>query len=168
MTVTEQTPDLTEGGKKPWFRRERRAATFQETLSGRMLTIAGLGALLVLVDPKLNIPLTEGVILNIGGTGFSNDLKGMVIGAILVGGFNSIREYWLGATAGGQKASSVVERMAEGAAPAAAKVAEKAIDTIAALPPLPTVSEPAPPSVDGIIPAPKATQTDPSKSDTPT
>jgi hypothetical protein len=101
---------------------EKRAAPhtpFQEKLSSRMLMIAGVGAILVLLDPKMIIPLGADISLRIGGEGFSNDLKGMVIGAILVGGFNSIREFWLGTSVGGQKAADLVGRVAEAAAPAA-------------------------------------------------
>lgn len=104
---------------------ERRAAgPFQERLSLFMVIVAALGAAWVLVDPKLTVPVGD-VVVNLGG-GFSNDLKGAVISAILIGGWSAVKEYWLGSSAGGEKKAEAVSRIAEAAAPAAAAVAERA------------------------------------------
>lgn len=92
---------------------ERRAApAFQEWLSRFMVRTATLGATYVLVDPK--ITLTDqsfAFVMNSGG--FSGDTKGLVVGAILIGGYNSIREFWLGTSKSGQEQSQSMSRIAE-------------------------------------------------------
>lgn len=103
---------------------ERRSSPFQEKLSLFMVIVAALGAAWVLVDPKITLPAGD-VVVSLGG-GFSNDLKGAVISAILIGGWSAVKEYWLGSSAGGEKKAEAVSRIAEAAAPAAAAVAERA------------------------------------------
>lgn len=149
--------DLTEGGKKPWFYVNRRATlTYRESLSNRFVFVAAFGAMFVLLDPRLIIPLGDGVMLKLGGDGFSLDLKGLVIGAILIEGYKAIKEYWFGSTAAGQKTSEVVERMAESAAPAAAAATVAAVAAATGNPaPPPAVPPvtPGPTLPDGSTPA---------------
>lgn len=91
---------------------EKRATPFQEWLSKFMVRTASLGAAYVLVDPRLTATDSSlAFVMNSGG--FSNDLKGMVIGAILVGGFSSVREFWLGTSKGGQEQAASQARIAE-------------------------------------------------------
>lgn len=106
---------------------EKRATIFTQSLSLFMAKVAAAGALLVLIDPKFTLTAFDQTV-TIGGTGFSADLKGLVIGAILIGGWNSIKEYWLGSSAGSEKKSDAIQKMVE-AAPAvtAAAVAAAAI-----------------------------------------
>lgn len=95
---------------------ERRAGRFTETLSMFMVATAALGAFLVLLDPKLTITIA-GQDLALGGDGFSADLKGAVISAILIGGWTAVKEYWLGSSAGSEKKSDTINRLTEGTAP---------------------------------------------------
>ena len=97
---------------------ERRARKFTEQLSMFMVAVAALGAFLVLIDPKFVITVF-GQEIAIGGDGFSADLKGAVISAILIGGWTAVKEFWLGASASGQQQGESIARMAEAAAPAA-------------------------------------------------
>ena len=107
---------------------QRRESDYKERLSSRMLLIACITALFVLLDPKVLIPLgADGQVLSLGGAGFSLDIKGMVIGAIIIEGLKSIKEYWLGTSAGGQKQAESMSRMAE-AAPAVAAAVVAAAD----------------------------------------
>jgi hypothetical protein len=102
----------------PWGRTERRDHPFQEWLSRFMVKVAAIGAFYVLIDPK--VTATDNAfafVMNSGG--FSQDLKGMVIGAILVGGFSSVREFWLGTSKGGQEAAASLARTAEASSPVA-------------------------------------------------
>lgn len=153
-------PDLTQAGKLPWFRRERREAlTYREQLSNKLVYIAGAVAIFVLLDPRLAVPIgTAGTILTLGGDGFSAEIKGVVIGVFLTEGIKKVGEFFLGSTAAGQETSKVVERMAE-------KAPEALKDAVAAAraPPLPeapsgqTAVTPAPPTESqaaaGIVPA---------------
>lgn len=95
---------------------ERRASVFTEKLSMFMVSVAALGAFVVLVEPQIDIT-QYGVKF---GTDFSADLKGAVITAILIGGWTAVKEYWLGSSAGGEKKADTVSRIAEAAAPQAA------------------------------------------------
>lgn len=152
----EEISDLTNGGKLPWFRRERRVAlSYKEALSNRMVRLAGLVAVYIIVDPQIAVPLGDGSFLKFGGTGFSSELKGVVIGIVLSEGYKKISEYWFGNTAAGQKTGETMERMAEAAPVAATKAAEKALDVVASLPPAPAepLVTPAPATAEGIIPA---------------
>lgn len=91
---------------------DRRRSNFTERLSIFMVMVAAGGAFLVLFDPKFTFDF-DGQILTIGGEGFSADLKGAVISAILIGGWTAVKEYWLGASAGGQSQQESVQRIAE-------------------------------------------------------
>lgn len=102
----------------PWSKVDRREHPFQEWLSRFMVKVAALGAFYVLIDPKITATdAAFAFVMNSGG--FSNDLKGMVIGAILVGGFSSVREFWLGTSKGGQEAAASLARTAEASSPVA-------------------------------------------------
>lgn len=97
---------------------ERRASPFTEKLSTLMVVVASLGAFLVLFDPKFTFTFW-GQELTLGGDGFSADLKGAVISAILIGGWTAVKEYWLGSSVGTVKSAETIQRIAE-AAPAPA------------------------------------------------
>lgn len=104
------------------FKPEKRISNrFIETVSLYIITVASLGAAWVLVDPKVSLAFDWGDI-SFGG-GFSNDLKGAVISAILIAGFTAVIAYWLGASDGGRSQSAAVARIAESAAPAAVAAA---------------------------------------------
>ena len=75
--------------------------------------IAALGAAWVLVDPRFVMPITEDISIFIGGEGFSADLKGAVVTLILIGGFTAVKEYWLGSSAGSEKKTDAITRIAE-------------------------------------------------------
>ena len=106
---------------------ERRASHFTEKLSIFMVMVAAGGAFLVLLDPKFTVVVANHTI-TVGGDGFSADLKGAVISAILIGGWTAVKEYWLGASATGQRQSESMSRIAEAAAPAAAAAVAAAQD----------------------------------------
>jgi hypothetical protein len=115
---------------KPAHQPDRRAVSFQEWLSKSMMRTAVAGAAYVLIDPKMTI--TDQAIAFVMNSGaFSSDTKGLIVGAILVGGYNSIREFWLGTSKGGQDAAQAMARVAEAAPTAVAKAAE----TVAAVAP---------------------------------
>lgn len=99
---------------------ERRATRFTERLSLIMCIVAAVGAIIVLLDPKITIIMGGGHKLEMGGEGFSADLKGAVITAILVSGWTAVKEYWLGSSAAGQNQSESMSRIAEASAPTAA------------------------------------------------
>lgn len=92
--------------------RRRTPDRFIEQLSRFMVAIAALGAFMVLLDPKITVTVA-GQVVQFGGVGFSADLKGAVISAILIGGWTAVKEYWLGASASGQKQVESVLRVAE-------------------------------------------------------
>lgn len=96
---------------------ERRAGMFTERLSLFMVSVAALGAFLVLFDPKITLSLAGQDVI-IGGDGFSADLKGAVISAILIGGWTAVKEYWLGSSAGTVKSAETLQRIAEAVPPA--------------------------------------------------
>ena len=84
---------------------ERRAnSRFVEWLSMAILSLSAVGAMIVLIDPIITIVLTSGTTIKLGGTGFSDQLKGAVVAMILVGGFSGVAGYWLGASNQGTKA----------------------------------------------------------------
>jgi len=97
---------------------ERRAGKFTETLSLFMVRVATIGALIVLVDIKFTLTIYEQVVTL--GSGFSADLKGAVITAILIGGWTAVKEFWLGSSAGQQGQAESMSRIAEASAPVAA------------------------------------------------
>lgn len=106
----------------------RAAATFQEWLSRFMVRTAAAGAAWVLMDPRMTVGPEGHVAFVMNSGAFSNDLKGAVISAILIGGFTSVREYWLGASKTGQEQAQSMSRIAE-AAPAAVAAAAGATPT---------------------------------------
>src|ERR1035437_8132651 len=115
---------------------ERRSPVFIEHLSIIIVFFAGLGALLVLIDPVLTLNVIGGNTVKIGGNGFSEQLKGAVVQSLMIGGFTAAVQYWLGSTAGGQRQQETVARIAEASAPstAAAVAATVAASTAAATP----------------------------------
>ena len=89
---------------------------FTERLSLLMVTVASLGAFLVLIDPKLTLQLAGQAIV-LGGGGFSADLKGAVVSLILIGGWTAVKEYWLGSSEGSSQKGEAIARMAEAGVP---------------------------------------------------
>lgn len=109
----------------------RKSSHFVENLSIGILTLSALGALLVLIDPIATIALPAGSSLHLGGSGFSDQLKGMVVATILVGGFSGVIGYWIGASSQGNKAQESVNSIAQLAAPSTvAAVAAAATDKL--------------------------------------
>ena len=100
---------------------DRRTSKFAEKLSMFMVIIAALGAFLVLLDVNFDLIIGNQRI-HIGGEGFSADLKGAVVSLILIGGWNSVKEFWLGSSAGSEKKSDAILKIAE-SAPAATAAA---------------------------------------------
>ncbi len=96
---------------------------FVERLSCILVLVSSLGAMLVLVDPVVVLTTSSGTIFKIGGTGFSDQLKGAVISLILVSGFAAVIAYWLGASNQGGKAQDSVNTIAQAAGPATAAAA---------------------------------------------
>jgi hypothetical protein len=105
---------------------ERRAGRFTERLSMFMCVVAAMGAAAVLLDPKFTFNVA-GQTIAIGGDGFSADLKGAVITAILISGWTAVKEFWLGASASGQNQAESMSRIAEAAAPATAAAVAAAV-----------------------------------------
>lgn len=100
-------------------RSKARPPKFTERLSLFMLRVAAFGAAYVLLDPSVWIKDGKfNFLLNSGG--FSADLKGMVIAAILIGGWTAVKEFWLGASASGQDQAQSMSRIAEASTPAVA------------------------------------------------
>lgn len=98
---------------------ERRAKNFIEKLSWFMAWIAALGGMYVILDPVITFKLSWAEI-KVGGEGFSEQLKGAVVALILVEGWKAVKEFWLGASASGQKQQESITRIAEGSSPAQA------------------------------------------------
>lgn len=103
---------------------ERRSGKFRELLSMFMVVVAAIGGGYILLDPRISFVLTGGTTVELGGEGFSADLKGAVASLILIGGFVAVKEYWLGASASGQNQQEVMGRIAEASAAAPAKPLE--------------------------------------------
>lgn len=102
----------------------RQEGQFREQLSKWMMIVAALGGAYVLLDPQVTFTFWNQTV-KIGGEGFSADLKGAVVSLILIGGFTSVKEYWLGASATGQKQAESMSRIAEASAPAVVAAAVK-------------------------------------------
>lgn len=98
---------------------ERRAGTFAERLSLWVVFIAAIGAFWVLLDPKI-VVAWRGQVFQIGGDGFSSELKGAVITIMLIGGWTAVMGFWLGQSDSGQQQARSMARIAEQSAPAAA------------------------------------------------
>lgn len=115
---------------------EQRKGKFTEVLSLFMVRVATIGAFIVLVDIKFTLTFGEQAVTI--GSGFSPDLKGAVITAILIGGWTAVKEFWLGSSAGQQTQSESISRIAEASAPTAAAAVKAAsngiIPSIAAVP----------------------------------
>lgn len=99
---------------------ERRSGKFTETISLFMVRVAAVGAAIVLIDIKLTITMFDQTVQV--GSGFSADLKGAVITAILISGFTAVKEYWLGSSAGDDKKADSVSRIAEASAPGTSSI----------------------------------------------
>lgn len=93
---------------------------FIERLSTILVVVSAIGAGLVLVDPIFVIQFEGGTAMHVGGSGFSDQLKGAVVMLILVSGFAAVISYWLGASNTGDKAQDSVNVIATAAAPAQA------------------------------------------------
>ncbi len=73
----------------------RKPSKYTERLSSSLLWIAGVGCAWVLLDPVVILPLSDGAVIKLGASGFSNDLKGAVIATVIVGSFVALHKYWL-------------------------------------------------------------------------
>lgn len=163
-------PDLTNGGKLPWFRRERRQKAsesrlqllFTMALSAFLIVASMAGAFLVMLDP-VGIVEINGYPVKIGGEGFAEQMKGAVLTLILIGGFTAVVNFWIRISNQEARAQEATTSIAQAAAPAAAAATQKALEVVAALPPAPIVPiepvvTPAPATPEGIIPAAEVAQ----------
>lgn len=107
---------------------ERRASTFAERLSLWVVFIAALGAFMVLIDMKATVTIS-GQVFQIGGDGFSSELKGAVITIMLIGGWTAVMGFWLGQSDSGQQQARSMSRIAEQAPNVAAAVVAAATGT---------------------------------------
>lgn len=92
----------------------RRRGDFVERFSLLILFGSFLGGFLVLIDPRLTIPISAAT-LQIGGNGFSADLRGAVVQSMLIAGLSAAVGYWLGQSKTRQDTSASVQRIAEAA-----------------------------------------------------
>lgn len=90
---------------------------FVRWLSLTLVIVSSIGAMIVLIDPVITFAVSDGSTIKIGGTGFSDQLKGAVVSLILVSGFAAVIAYWLGASNQGQRAQEQVGTIATTAAP---------------------------------------------------
>jgi ribosomal protein L40E len=98
----------------------RHTGRFIETLSLALVIVSSIGAMIVLIDPVISFATASGTTIKVGGTGFSDQLKGAVVSLILVSGFAAVIAYWLGASNQGAKAQDSVNTIAQSAAPTTA------------------------------------------------
>lgn len=131
---------------------------FVERLTYIVVTFAGFGGLLVMIDPVLTFTLPgDGNSINVGGDGFSEQLKGAVIQTLLIGGWTTALAFWLRITPTEQRQQEAVSRMAESANPAQARAVAAArgpAPSEATLPLNPNAVTPAPMNPEtGVVPA---------------
>ncbi len=111
---------------------DRRRADFVERLSWRVIWISALGAAYVLIDPQISVGWGN-MAMRLGSAGFSADLKGSVITAILVGGFTGAIGYWLGASKSATESNQATARIAEKSSAVAASAVAASAQTPAAI-----------------------------------
>lgn len=92
----------------------RRSGDFIERLSYLLVIGAYIGGFIVLLDIKLTL---SWIAL---GSGFSPEVKGVVLQSMLITGFAAVVAFWLGTTKQGQDQAQSVNKIAEAAAPAQA------------------------------------------------
>lgn len=95
-----------------------------------LIAFSSIGALLVLIDPVISWTFGEGHIIRIGGTGFSDQLKGGVVMLMIVGGFTGLIGFWYGASASSNRQIESMSRIAEAVAPAVAAPKDLKTDTM--------------------------------------
>lgn len=93
---------------------ERRQNDFIEKLSYMLIIGAYIGGFIVLLDIKLT---TSWIVL---GSGFSPEVKGVVLQSMLITGFAAVVAFWLGTTKQGQDQAQSVNKIAEATVPASA------------------------------------------------
>ena len=91
---------------------ERRIPVIQERLSFWVLTLSTLGGFIVLMNPKLTIPLASGT-FTMGGVDFSPDLRGGVVMSMMVAGFVSVIKFWFDTSKSSEAKSNSLARIAE-------------------------------------------------------
>ena len=91
---------------------ERRIPVIQEHLSFWVLILSALGGFIVLMDPKLTIPIASGT-LTMGGVDFSPDLRGGVVMSMMVAGFVSVIKFWFDTSKSSEAKSNSLARIAE-------------------------------------------------------
>lgn len=100
---------------------ERRATQFVERVSLHLMWIAAVCAIVILIDPRLIIPVgSSGWTFALGGDGFSSELKGVIIGIIVGAGITGVSKYWLDASASSNAANKTMSTIAAASAPTAA------------------------------------------------
>lgn len=98
----------------------RRSGDFIERLSILLVAGAFLGGFIVLLDIKFTLTIGQQVI-QVGSSGFSPEVKGVVIQSMLITGFAAVVAFWLGTTKQGQDQAMSVNKIAEAAAPDTAR-----------------------------------------------
>ena len=91
---------------------DRRDPKFTERISMFMVAVATIGAFLILLDPKFTLTV-YGQVINIGGEGFSQELKGAVVTIMLLGGWTSVQKFWLDTSDTARTQSQSIARIAE-------------------------------------------------------
>lgn len=66
----------------------------------------------MLMDPKITFDLGSASV-ELGGEGFSADLKGAVVSLVLIGGWTAVKEFWFGSSASSERKSETIQRIAE-------------------------------------------------------
>lgn len=100
---------------------DRRSGDFVERISVMLIIGAFLGGFIVLLDIKFTLTLGAQIV-QIGSSGFSPELKGVVVQSMLITGFAAVVAFWLGTTKQGQEQAQSVSRIAEAAPTVAAAV----------------------------------------------
>jgi|SRR5665647_1587267 len=96
---------------------DRRDRSFNDKLALILVSAGIIGALLVLIDPVFAITLKNGFTLHIGGSGFSDQMKGAVITMILVGGFTAVITYYFGSSNADKVKNETISNLAATVAP---------------------------------------------------
>jgi hypothetical protein len=92
---------------------DRRDPKFVEKLSTYMVKVATCGAFLILLDPKLTLT-GFGQTIVIGGASFSDELKGVVIMGLFLGGWTAVQKFWLDSSISQKEQAQSMSRIAEG------------------------------------------------------
>lgn len=74
--------------------KDKRTPRFVEKFTRFILVLAAVAGLAVLLDFSMVIPMWDGAFIKLGGAAFSADLKGLVVGVIVVAGVQAALKFW--------------------------------------------------------------------------